>query len=113
MDDLGLARALAAGDEEAFRRLVDQETSAVFRTCYRILGRVDDAAISDFTMRKPVMSTAVDVYDPEDHGCTVAERDESNNRSDRLRVVVSGSGPSGDGEGRPVERPARPARPAH
>ncbi len=43
MDDLALARSLAAGDEEAFRTLVDQETTSVFRTCYRILSRVDEA----------------------------------------------------------------------
>ena len=43
MDDLTLASRLAAGDEEAFRTLVDQETTPVFRTCYRILGRVDEA----------------------------------------------------------------------
>ena len=43
MDDLALARSLAAGEEEAFRTLVDQETTSVFRTCYRILGRVDEA----------------------------------------------------------------------
>ncbi len=43
MDDLTLARRLATGEEEAFRHLVDQETASVFRTCYRILGRVDEA----------------------------------------------------------------------
>ena len=43
MDDLALAGALAAGDEAAFRLLVEQETAPVFRTCYRILGRVDEA----------------------------------------------------------------------
>lgn len=43
MDDLTLAGRLAAGDEDAFRTLVDQETTSVFRTCYRILGRVDEA----------------------------------------------------------------------
>jgi len=43
VDDLALARSLAAGEEEAFRTLVDQETTSVFRTCYRILGRVDEA----------------------------------------------------------------------
>ena len=43
MDDLELARSLAAGEEDAFRRLVDLETTSVFRTCYRILGRVDEA----------------------------------------------------------------------
>ena len=43
MDDLALARSLAAGDDEAFRQLVDLETPSVFRTCYRILGRVDEA----------------------------------------------------------------------
>ena len=42
-DDLGFARALTAGDREAFRVLVEHETPRVFRTCYRILGRVDEA----------------------------------------------------------------------
>jgi RNA polymerase sigma-70 factor (ECF subfamily) len=42
-DDRALARALAAGDEEAFRLLVELETSTVLRACYRILGRHDDA----------------------------------------------------------------------
>lgn len=36
-------RALASGDGEAWQRLVERETPAVFRTCYRILGRVDEA----------------------------------------------------------------------
>ncbi len=43
MDDLALAAALAAGDEEAFRNLVELETPGVFRTCYRILGKIEDA----------------------------------------------------------------------
>jgi RNA polymerase sigma-70 factor, ECF subfamily len=42
-DDLVLSRALAAGDAEAFRVLVERETPRVFRTCYRILGRIDEA----------------------------------------------------------------------
>jgi RNA polymerase sigma-70 factor (ECF subfamily) len=42
-DELRLARALTAGDLEAFRVLVELETPRVFRTCYRILGRVDEA----------------------------------------------------------------------
>ncbi len=43
MDDLALAVALTAGDEDAFRTLVELETTSVFRTCYRILGRIEDA----------------------------------------------------------------------
>ncbi len=43
MDDLAIAAALAAGDAGAFRTLVERETPNVFRTCYRILGRVEDA----------------------------------------------------------------------
>jgi RNA polymerase sigma-70 factor (ECF subfamily) len=43
VDDLALARALATGDEAAFHCLVDQQTTAVFRICYRVLGRVDEA----------------------------------------------------------------------
>ncbi|MEO7118832.1 MAG: sigma-70 family RNA polymerase sigma factor, partial [Candidatus Limnocylindrales bacterium] len=41
--DLEHAEALRSGDPEAFRLLVERETTAVFRTCYRILGRVDEA----------------------------------------------------------------------
>jgi RNA polymerase sigma-70 factor, ECF subfamily len=43
VDDDALSRALVAGDGQAFRRLVERETPRVFRTCYRILGRVDEA----------------------------------------------------------------------
>ena len=43
MDDLALTVALTAGDEDAFRTLVELETARVFRTCYRILGRIEDA----------------------------------------------------------------------
>lgn len=43
MDDLALARALAAGDEAAFQQLVDRYAGEVFRTCYRVLGSIDDA----------------------------------------------------------------------
>jgi RNA polymerase sigma-70 factor, ECF subfamily len=41
--DSALARALAAGDRAAFQALVERETPRVFRTCYRVLGRVEDA----------------------------------------------------------------------
>jgi RNA polymerase sigma factor (sigma-70 family) len=43
VDDLALARALATGDETAFYTLVDRQTPSVFRICFRILGRVDEA----------------------------------------------------------------------
>ena len=43
MDDLALARGLASRDEAAFHQLVDQQTGAVFRTCYRVLGSVEEA----------------------------------------------------------------------
>jgi RNA polymerase sigma-70 factor (ECF subfamily) len=43
-DDGALAAALRAGDERAFGLLVDRETAAVYRTCYRILGSRDEAA---------------------------------------------------------------------
>lgn len=43
VDDDALSRALVAGDGQAFRLLVERETPRVFRTCYRILGRVDEA----------------------------------------------------------------------
>ena len=41
--DRALARALVAGDRAAFRVLVERETPRIFRTCYRVLGRVEDA----------------------------------------------------------------------
>ena len=43
MDDRSLARAIASGDRDAFRLLVEREAGAVYRTCYRIVGRPDEA----------------------------------------------------------------------
>jgi RNA polymerase sigma-70 factor (ECF subfamily) len=43
VQDIELARAASGGDGHAFRLLVERETPSVFRTCYRILGRIDDA----------------------------------------------------------------------
>ncbi|MFN2483642.1 MAG: RNA polymerase sigma factor [Candidatus Limnocylindria bacterium] len=43
MDDRVLARAIASGDRDAFRTLVDRESARVYRTCYRIVGRADEA----------------------------------------------------------------------
>ena len=43
MDDRGLARAIASGDRDAFRLLVDREGARIYRTCYRIVGRSDEA----------------------------------------------------------------------
>jgi RNA polymerase sigma-70 factor, ECF subfamily len=41
--DRALAQALVAGDEAAFRFLVERETPRIFRACLRVLGRVEDA----------------------------------------------------------------------
>ena len=41
--DRAFAMALAAGDRDAFQVLVDRETPRVFRACYRVLGRIEDA----------------------------------------------------------------------
>ncbi len=43
VDDRSLVDAVTAGDRDAFRSIVDREQAAVFRTCYRVLGRVGDA----------------------------------------------------------------------
>ena len=43
VDDRALALAISSGDREAFRLLVERESGPVFRTCYRILGRPDEA----------------------------------------------------------------------
>jgi RNA polymerase sigma-70 factor (ECF subfamily) len=42
-DDREFVRALVAGDKLAFRTFVDQHAITVFRICYRILGRVEEA----------------------------------------------------------------------
>jgi RNA polymerase sigma-70 factor (ECF subfamily) len=42
MGELASGHGLTA-DEDAFRLLVERETASVFRTCYRILGRIDEA----------------------------------------------------------------------
>lgn len=36
-------QALVDGDMDAWQRLVEEETARVFRTCYRILGRIEEA----------------------------------------------------------------------
>lgn len=43
MDDSRLLDAITTGDRDAFRTLVEREGTAVFRTCYRVLGRVAEA----------------------------------------------------------------------
>jgi RNA polymerase sigma-70 factor (ECF subfamily) len=41
--DRALADGLLAGDDRAFRHLVDREMSSVFQMCYRILGDIHEA----------------------------------------------------------------------
>jgi RNA polymerase sigma-70 factor (ECF subfamily) len=41
--DRALAQALVAGDRAAFRALVERESPRIYRTCYRVLGRAEDA----------------------------------------------------------------------
>ena len=43
LDDLRVARAVLDGDREAFRVLVDRESSAVVRACFRVLGDLHEA----------------------------------------------------------------------
>jgi RNA polymerase sigma-70 factor, ECF subfamily len=42
-DDGAIVQAVLAGDREAFRVLVDRESAAVVRACYRILGDMHEA----------------------------------------------------------------------
>jgi RNA polymerase sigma-70 factor, ECF subfamily len=42
-DDRELARAAAAGDREAFGRLVERYQRAIYQLCYRFVGRHDEA----------------------------------------------------------------------
>lgn len=43
MDDASLCAAILGGDEAACRRLIERESSMIFRTCLRILGEPSDA----------------------------------------------------------------------
>jgi RNA polymerase sigma-70 factor, ECF subfamily len=43
VDDGTIVRAILDGDESAFGDVVAHYSSDVFRTCYRVLGRVDEA----------------------------------------------------------------------
>ena len=42
-DDVALTRALMSGDVRAFEVLIERESAQVFRACYRVLGRIDEA----------------------------------------------------------------------
>lgn len=42
-DDLQIVRAILDGDRDAFRILVDRESSAVVRACFRVLGDLHEA----------------------------------------------------------------------
>jgi Sigma-70 region 2 len=42
-DDRELARAAAAGDREAFGRLVERHQRTIYQLCYRFVGRHDEA----------------------------------------------------------------------
>jgi RNA polymerase sigma-70 factor (ECF subfamily) len=43
MDDLQALDLITTGDRDAFRALVEREQASVFRTCFRVLGRIPEA----------------------------------------------------------------------
>ena len=43
LDEVAVVRAVLAGDREAFRLLVERESAAVVRVCYRVLGDLHEA----------------------------------------------------------------------
>lgn len=43
LDEGAIVRAVLAGDRDAFRVLVDRESAAVLRACYRVLGDLHEA----------------------------------------------------------------------
>lgn len=43
VDDRSLVDTIIAGDRDAYRLLVERESTTVFRCCYRVLGHVEDA----------------------------------------------------------------------
>lgn len=60
MDDRALANAIAARHGEAFEQLVQRETAAVYRTCFRILrdpSDAEDAAQETFVAAYRAMGT--------------------------------------------------------
>lgn len=60
MDDRQLFDAITTGDRDAFRTLVEREGAAVFRACYRMLGRVaeaEDAAQESFVIAYRAIGT--------------------------------------------------------
>ena len=42
-DDASLVAAVTAGDRDAFRRVVERESTSLVRTCYRVLGDLHEA----------------------------------------------------------------------
>jgi RNA polymerase sigma-70 factor (ECF subfamily) len=60
MDDLHLLDAITTGDRDVFRVLVEREQAAVFRTCFRVLGRIaeaEDAAQESFVIAYRAIGT--------------------------------------------------------
>jgi RNA polymerase sigma-70 factor (ECF subfamily) len=60
MDDRQLLDTITSGDRDAFQVLVEREQTAVFRTCYRVLGRVaeaEDAAQETFVIAYRAIGT--------------------------------------------------------
>jgi RNA polymerase sigma-70 factor, ECF subfamily len=43
VDDRTLVATIIAGDRDAYRLLVERESTTVFRCCYRVLGHIEDA----------------------------------------------------------------------
>ena len=60
VEDRALVDAVLDGDHQAFERLVERETAAIFRVCYRVLGRVldaEDAAQETFVIAYRALGT--------------------------------------------------------
>ena len=88
VDDDALSRALVAGDGQAFRFLVERETPRVFRTCYRILGRVDeaeDAAQETFVLAYRALGTVRGDGHPAAWLTRIASREAWRRAADRRR----------------------------
>lgn len=114
MDERALVRALASGDESAFRLFVDRQATPILRICYRILGRVDeaeDAAQETFVLAYRALATFRGDGSPDAWIARIATR-ECWRRASRGARRVAATVPLDDAVAASLIDPVDPAREA-